>query len=55
MGVDGDEDGADAEVAGLVEELGGFGAGGVDVELEEEGLVGVACGEDGGEGVGCVV
>ena len=46
MGVDGDEDGFDAEVAGFVEELGGFGAVGVDVELEEEGLVGAACLDD---------
>ena len=55
MRVDGDEDGADAEGAGLLEVEGGFGAGGVDVELEEEGLVWEAGGEDGGEGVGCVV
>ncbi len=55
VGVDGDEDGADAEGAGFVEELGGLGAVGVDVELEEEGLVGEAGADDGGEGVGCVV
>ena len=55
MRVDGDEDGADAEGAGLLEEEGGFGAVGVDVELEEEGLVGAACFDDGGEGVRCVV
>ena len=53
--VDGDEDGFDAEGAGFVEELGGFGAVGVDVELEEEGLVCAAGFDDGGEGVGCVV
>ena len=46
VGVDGDEDGFDAEVAGFVEELGGLGAVGVDVELEEEGLVGAACLDD---------
>ena len=55
VGVDGDEDGFDAERAGFVQELGGFGAVGVDVELEEEGLVGAACFDDGGEGVRCVV
>ena len=33
------EDGFDAEIAGFVEELGCFGAVGVDVELEEEGLM----------------
>lgn len=55
MRVDGDEDGFDAEVAGFVQQLRRFGAVGVDVELEEEGLVGAACFEDGGEGVGCVV
>ena len=55
MGVDGDEDGFDAEGAGVGEELGGFGAVGVDVELQEEGLVGAAGMDDGGEGVGCVV
>ena len=38
-----------------MQELGGLGAVGVDVELEEEGLVRGAGGEDGGEGVGCVV
>ena len=46
VGVDGDEDGFDAEGAGFVEELGGFAAVGVDVELEEEGLVGAACLDD---------
>ena len=55
VGVDGDEDGFDAEGAGLVEELGRFGAVGVDVELEEEGLVGAAGLDDGGERVGGVV
>ncbi len=55
MCVDGDEDGFDAQLAGFVQQLRGFGAVGVDVELEEEGLVGAACFEDGGEGVGCVV
>ena len=53
--VDGDEDGFDAEGAGFVEELGGFGPVGVDVELEEEGLVCDAGFDDGGEGVGGVV
>ena len=53
--VDGDEDGFDAQVAGFVEELGGFGPVGVDVELEEEGLVRDAGFDDGGEGVGGVV
>ena len=55
VGVDGHEDGFDAEGAGFVEELGRFGAGGVDVELEEEGLVGAAGLYDGGERVGGVV
>ena len=55
VGVDGDEDGFDAQVAGFVEELGGFGPVGVDVELEEEGLVCDAGFDDGGEGVGGVV
>lgn len=55
VGVDGDEDGFDAELAGFVQELGRFGAVGVDVELEEEGLVGAAGFDDGGEGVGGVV
>lgn len=55
VGVDGDEDGFDAEVAGFVEELRRFGAVGVDVELEEKGLVGPAGFDDGGEGVGGVV
>ena len=53
--VDGDEDGFDAQIAGFVEELGGFGSVGVDVELEEEGLVCDAGFDDGGEGVGGVV
>lgn len=53
--VGGDEDGFDAEGTGSVEELGRFGAVGVDVELEEEGLVGAAGLDDGGEGVGGVV
>lgn len=55
VGVGRDEDGADAEGAGAVEELGRFGAVGVDVELEEERLVRAAGGEDGGERVGGVV
>ena len=55
VGVDGDEDCFDAERAGLVEELGRFGSVGVDVELEEEGLVGPAGFDDGCERVGCVV
>ena len=55
VGVDGDENCFDAQLAGFVEELRAFGAVSVDVELEEEGLVGAACLDDGGEGVGCVV
>lgn len=55
VGVDGDEDGLHAQLAGFAQQLRGFGAVGVDVELEEEGLVGAACLDDGGEGVGCVV
>ena len=53
--VDGDEDGFHAQLAGFVQQLRGFGAVGVDVELEEERLVGAACFDDVGERVGCVV
>lgn len=42
LGVYGYEDGFDVEGAGTVEELGCFLAVGIDVELEEEGLVGRA-------------
>ena len=42
LGVYGYENGFDAEVTGFVKELRCFGAVGVDVELEEEGLVGCA-------------
>lgn len=53
--VDGDEDGFHAQFAGFLQQLRGFGAVGVDVELEEERLVGAACFDNVGEGVGCVV
>lgn len=42
LGVYGYENCLDAEVTGFVKELRCFGAVGVDVELEEEGLVGCA-------------
>lgn len=53
-GVDSYEDGFDAEGFRAAEEFGGFGAVGVNVELEEEGMVGERGGDDGWEGEGGV-
>lgn len=53
-GVDGDEDGLDAEGGGGAEDLDGLVVFAVDVELEEEGLGGGRGFDDGFEGVGGV-
>lgn len=52
--VDGDEDGFDAEGFGSAEEFNRLLAVGVDVELEEEGVVWGGGGDDGWEGEGGV-
>lgn len=52
--VDGDKDGFDAEGLGSVEEFNGLLAVGVDVELEEEGVVWGGGRDDGWEGEGGV-
>lgn len=49
------EDGADTKRSGAVEKLGGFGAIGIDIELQEEWLIGSSGGYNGGKRIRCVV
>lgn len=49
------EDGADTKRSGAVEKLGGFGAVGIDIELQEEWLISSSGGYNGGKRIRCVV